>query len=515
MADSYIVGTARSGTTLLLNQLLARYRVASVPETHFFSLYGGSFDQFKDSLHFKEVCAALDVDSVDSYDAIWRLAREKANAQHAIEKTPKHLRNIGKLPKQSLLVIMKRSFLDTVRSNLAAPWNSEASVFRIFTKVLIDRLFVAFYRLTKNRRILTVRYSDLVSDPDRSLERVAGFLSLKPRLETNIPIPIVSSERETWKAEAADVVSAARKCFVGAWPRYGETNVRNTIMYDYVSEDRKFVLFDIKKRPLTALFCDVVHFHWPEKAFEGRRALVKAIAFLSYCAMLRLFRVRIIQTVHNEWRDHVPHQYFGLYQLYQGMVSLFMVPSSASISVIPSGKRWSLLPLGLYPRLVEKSYRQSRYYLIVGRLTRKKNIVAQLRSLELPAGTSVILAGMPESPDYGAQLRQAASEIQRDHGLAIKLRLLTLSEEEMHRLVADAECVLATYEKGLNSGILTLAATYGTPVFTNMAHLSTDMRRLYGQSFTSDISAPIAYTPSTLTIKRVGDRYKKLLRKMT
>lgn len=515
MADSYIVGTARSGTTLLLNQLVARYRVASVPETHFFSLYGGSFDQFKESLHFKEVCAALGVDSVDSYDAIWRLAREKANAQHAIEKTPKHLRHIGKLPERSLLVIMRRGFLDTVRSNLAAPWNSEASVLRIVAKVLLDRLFAVFYRLTKHSRILTVRYSDLVSDPDRSLKRVAGFLDLEPRLDANIPIPVVASERETWKTEAAGAVSAARKRFVGAWPRYGETNVRNTIMYDYVAEDRDFVVFDIKKRPLTAVFCDVVHFHWPEKAFEGRKALIKAIVFLGYCAVLRVFRVRIIQTVHNNWRNHVRPRYVRLYNLYQRMVSVFMIPSCASISVIPRGKRWKLLPLGLYPKLVGKSDRRSDYYLIVGRLTRKKNIVAQLRSLGLPAGTEVIVAGMPESPDYGEELLQATSDIRRERGLVIELRLNTLSEEEMHRLVADAKCVLATYEKGLNSGILTLAATYGTPVFTNMAHLNADMRRLYGQSFTSDISTPVPYIPSALSIEHVGARYKKLLRKMT
>ena len=514
MPDSYIVGTARSGTTLLLNQLVARYRVASVPETHFFSLYGGSFERFKESIHFKEVCAALGVDDVDSYDAIWRLAREKANAQHAIEKTPKHLRHIAKLPERSLLVIMTRGFLDTVRSNLAAPWNSETSVVRILAKVILDCLFALFFRLTQHSRILTVRYSDLVLDPDRSLKRVASFLELEPRPDENTPIPVVASERETWKTEAASAVSAARKCFVGAWPRYGETNLRNTIMYDYVVEDRDFVVFDIKKRPLTAVFCDIVHLHWPEKAFEGRKALIKAIVLLGYCAVLRIFRVRIIQTVHNDWRSHVRSRHVRLYNLYQSMISVFMIPSRASIAVIPRGKRWRLLPLGLYPKLLEKSDRRLDYYLVVGRLTRKKNVVAQLGSLGLPAGTEVIVAGMPESPEYGEELLQATSDIRRERGLMIELRLKTLSEEEMHRLVADAKCVLAAYDKGLNSGILTLAATYGTPVFTNMAHLNVDMRRLYGQSFTSDISRPVPYIPSALSIERVGDRYKKLLRKM-
>jgi hypothetical protein len=514
MADSYIVGSARSGTTLLLNQLIARYQVASVPETHFLSRYGGSFTRFKESLHFKEVCAALDVESVEGYDEIWSLTRERANVRHAIEKTPKHLRHIGKLPERSFVVIMKRNFLDTVRSNLATPWNYEASVPRIVFKVLLDLLFELFYRVIKWDRIITITYSDLVSDPDSTLRRVAGFLGLEPRLESAIPSPEVMSDRETSKREATEDVNEARKYFVGAWPRFGETNVRNTIMYDCVADDRDFVVFDIKKRPFAAVFCDVVHFHWPEKAFEGRRTLIKAIGFLGYCAVLRVFHVQIIQTVHNDWRSHVRQRYFRLYELYQSMVAVFMVPSSASISVIPSGSRWNLLPLGLYPGLIEDSSCRSDYYLIVGRLTRKKNIEAQLRSLELPAGTAVVVAGMPESQDYGEQLRKTASEIQRERGLAIELRLNTLSEEEMHRLVADAKCVLATYEKGLNSGILTLAATYGTPVFTNMAHLGTDMRRLYGQFFTSDISSPVPYIPSALSIERVGARYKKLLRKM-
>lgn len=512
MADSYIVGTARSGTTLLLKNLVARYRVASVPETHFFSLYGGSFDRFKESLHYQEVCVALGVEGVYSYDEIWRMAREKANAGHAIEKTPRHLKHIGKLPERSLVVIVKRRFFDTVRSNIAAPWNSEARVVRIFAKVLLDRFYEFYFRTLKRNRILTIEYSELVSDSDNTLKRVARFLKLEPRLEPTDPLPIVASERETWKLEAAGAISAARKYFVGAWPRYGETNVRNTIMYDSVADDRDFVVLDIKRRPLAALFCHAVHFHWPEKAFEGRKALTRASAFLAYCAILHVFRVRIVQTVHNDWRDHVRINYIPLYHLYQRMVAVFFVPSRASISTIPSGKRWNLLPLGLYPKVVEKSGSGSDYYLILGRLTRKKNIEAQLRKLAFPAGTRVIVAGEPESQKYAEKIQQTALEIESDRGIAIEVRFGTLSEVEIHRLVADATCVLATYEKGLNSGILTLAATYGTPVFTNMAHLRTDMRRLYGQAFSEDVYRPISYTPSALSIEKVADRYKKLLR---
>ena len=71
MIDIFIVGSARTGTSIILNYLCSNWHFVSFPESHYYSKYKGDFNKFKGSTHYEEICEFL---SVENLKIITRLA---------------------------------------------------------------------------------------------------------------------------------------------------------------------------------------------------------------------------------------------------------------------------------------------------------------------------------------------------------------------------------------------------------------------------------------------------------
>ena len=92
--DFIIVGSARSGTTVLANKLSGKYLVEILPETHYYSKFNGNWANFLSSEYGQRLAkyCAQDLSSYSSIDEV--IAHLKALQPEIIfaEKTPLHLR---------------------------------------------------------------------------------------------------------------------------------------------------------------------------------------------------------------------------------------------------------------------------------------------------------------------------------------------------------------------------------------------------------------------------------------
>ena len=499
MIDIFLIGSARSGTSLFLNYICANYQFSSFPESHFYSKYGGDFNIFRESTHYTEICEFLCVNELSSFEEIGHLIKRNEN-ERIIEKTPRHLRHLCSLPKNAHFILIKRNLKDTILSNYTAPWNHNRSIARIIVKVLVDRFYMITARLFFKSRLSIVDFDEFLIDPETTLLQSLAEIRPVSRVETQEVN--YSTAREYWKVQS-NTKLLQRKKTLGAWPRFGTTNIRNTLMYDSLEKLGNVKIFDLKSEPLLGLFCDAVHLHWPEKAFEGKSAPLKLSVFLVYCFVLRIGGTKIMQTVHNDWESHVSHKYRFFYKLYQRMVNLYLIPSKASLRSVPKNSKYKFLPLGLYPKITTTT--KKNYHLIIGRLTRKKGILEQL-AIMLPKNDFLVVAGSAEDAAYEQQIYKA-SEI---YGVETHIRLL--NEDDMHQLVSECKSVIVNYKDGLNSGILTLAATYNKPVVTNMTHIKRDMRRVYGQIFSDDVFNLNEYENTGLDIQCVAGRLNKIIK---
>ena len=423
---------------------------------------------------------------------------KKSKVDQVIEKTPRHLRCIFVLPKTARLILIKRNIKDTILSNYSAPWNAHRSFYRVLIKVITDRLYMLIAQVFFKSRLSIINFDDFLTDPEKQIYDKLANIGLHKR-EHAKEIKF-RTRREFWKQQSNSSLSQRKKT-VGAWPRFGTTNIRNTLMYNSIEKFDRVKIYDLKKQPFLGFFCDIIHLHWPEKAFEGKASFLKVSLFLVYCFLLKVSGTKIVQTVHNDWNNHVPNQYTYLYKLYQNHVNIYFVPTQSSMKCIHPNAKFKLLPLGLYPKITEST--DKKYHLIVGRLTRKKGIL-ELMSMELPETDTLVVAGSAEDMEYEHQICDAAEKY------GVKTHLGHLTEDEIHKLVAGCKSVIVNYKVGLNSGILTLAATYNKPVVTNLTHLKRDMERLYGQNFSEQLSCLKQYQNTGLDIHSVAQRLNKI-----
>lgn len=306
---------------------------------------------------------------------------------------------------------------------------------------------------------------------------------------------------------------------LGAWPRFGETNPRNTIMYDYLVEHSVDVA-DIKNNPFEILKIKIIHLHWPEKAFSTQNTIVswcKIFLFTVLIGFLRVRGVKIYYTVHNDYKKDISRKYVQrLFEIiFLQNVDLFLIPSRKSLNSLPKkiirNKKWKLLPLGLYPRLYDrKDVPQKKYHLIIGRLTRKKNIVATINRICNVQTETLRVVGSPEDEGYAAELR-SLSELYSN--LELDFRFLT--DDEFQLEIASAQSVIIDYDDGnLNSGVATMAMTLNTPLFISDREMRKDVSRLYGVECLDVRKFPSHQVPtqSKVTIEVVAARLMKVLK---
>lgn len=235
VAPFFIVGTGRCGSTLLQAMLISHPHIAIPPETHFFAELDPAV-AFADPLppaadeayleacararHFAELglsrdglARALAAGRRDARSLfVWVLEQllGEQTVRHARvgEKTPRHeqaVPRIAQLFPDARFVHIHRDPRDVVASILEMEWRSSDSVAALARECRRTyRRQARFARELGPERHLTVRYEDLVAEPEAVLERVCAFLgeSFEPAMLRYPERPeagFVASEA-AWKA---------------------------------------------------------------------------------------------------------------------------------------------------------------------------------------------------------------------------------------------------------------------------------------------------------------------------
>jgi len=244
MVDFLIVGTARSGTTLVQRLACELPNVHMPPETRFFEAfvsrrwYRVRFPLGTEALRQEIVAYSrrsssqglnIDVEAVvkrlegrcDSYpqlfDAIVATLAQADEGAIIGEKTPIHLqwwRPITRaLPELRLVAVVRdpRSVAASYRQvwngshlSVAARWNS-------------DQTTLAAAQQELGERLLLLKYEDVVADPGKTQESLGAFLGVSDR--DRAYAPSVSPQKitvasEWWKSRVFEPVTQAR---VTAW----------------------------------------------------------------------------------------------------------------------------------------------------------------------------------------------------------------------------------------------------------------------------------------------------------
>ncbi|EGF25965.1 sulfotransferase family protein [Rhodopirellula baltica] len=261
---AFVVGCARSGTTLLATLLGQHTAVASTPETHFVC----RVRQMKAWNDFRLACdladegsknleKAVDVLFDSTYLADLQISRKalierfQSLRSHTkkpsecidqifftailnqfaaerrktvcVEKTPAHLFHVDELLgwfPESQVICIYRDGRDSVNSlmklehALRSPLKYTTDWNRCASTML--RL-----RLEHPKRFMTVRYEDLLTHPDATMSNVHGRLNLSPMLPQSdalieTRVETVPEWEKNWKMKATQPLDATR-CF--AWKR--------------------------------------------------------------------------------------------------------------------------------------------------------------------------------------------------------------------------------------------------------------------------------------------------------
>ena len=239
----FIVGAPRSGTTLLASMLAGHSQIACGPETQFFNksnarlkaalkdpawprqavklvtsltlaeqpvteLFGHSKRDVQTFLEAREPSVQALLESLTA------LYAAKQGKPRWAEKTPNHLLHLPKiraLYPGAPVVRIVRDPRDSALSVRQLPWASRSALANAYLGDTWFRKSQPFFGSDANT--FTVRYEDLVKEPEAVLTRVCAFIgeTFQPgMLETQKTARNVSSPNESWKAQNAQALDQSR-----------------------------------------------------------------------------------------------------------------------------------------------------------------------------------------------------------------------------------------------------------------------------------------------------------------
>ncbi len=204
----FIIGTGRSGTTLIQRMLCAHPLLAVPPETQFFSRFDPALE-FTDPLRDEDVDAYIDrvtqnewftelsLDEKQLRDAVasdvrssrdlflWMLGElvgETEPGVHVGEKTPHHEKHVPRLAALfpgAVFIHIVRDPRDVVVSLRKEEWWPWSSVLRtaLAVRKTLERQRTCASAL--GGRYLVLRYEDLVESPERELRRACALLGVE------------------------------------------------------------------------------------------------------------------------------------------------------------------------------------------------------------------------------------------------------------------------------------------------------------------------------------------------
>jgi hypothetical protein len=230
MGTFFIVGSARSGTTMLQQALARHSRIVIPPETAFFANFldrsrsrqRHQIRQINTDLKIaltepgKRVTCDEDARTIFQEMARQYLARVGAAEETLFgEKTPRHLRNhkrIFDLFPEARIIVIYRDGRDVALSLAEAPWGPN-DVYYHFARWLTDMRWQQRLKAERSERVHCVQYEALVARPEQELRRLAEFLDLayEPAMAEGYGQPQDLLERERgWKARAVEAITTSR-----------------------------------------------------------------------------------------------------------------------------------------------------------------------------------------------------------------------------------------------------------------------------------------------------------------
>jgi hypothetical protein len=234
----FIVGTGRSGTSLLQSMLASHSRIAYLPETLFFRRF--VVNRGKD-LHLPEKADQAKhvvIDYLDSdryfqrtgytassllespglrnritplslYKTLLDQKRQSESCEIAGDKDPKsveHLPVIRTLDATALVVQMIRDPRDVLVSRKKAEWSKNNSLFKhLFAVRMQSKLAQVYTSKEKSNHYVKIRYEELITNPSVELEKVCSLLEIdfeESMLQfSKAAKKLVSNEEYSWKKE--------------------------------------------------------------------------------------------------------------------------------------------------------------------------------------------------------------------------------------------------------------------------------------------------------------------------
>jgi Sulfotransferase family len=311
-----VVGSPRSGTTLVQRLACEIPGVGMPPETHFFSDFAaGLVTDHRFPLKGRELTDAVrnfaeaesssgldvDVDAVlvdmagiclrpfDLFEALVRHLTGPAEIRG--EKTPNHLvwwRPISVAAPWMRFVAVVRDPRAVVASNLEMPWRTDptlppwgdhmhlafAELWRFFQNQVL-----AMGRALGPERCLVVRYEDVVKDPAATRVRLARFLDRPTDGSAQTAPAGIVLPWESWKAQALDPVA----------------DDRVTVWREQLDRRRATDIAAICRKPMVSFDYTVdVPPWWAEAATGARLGPVPWLRLARYARARRL-RLRAIE----------------------------------------------------------------------------------------------------------------------------------------------------------------------------------------------------------------------------
>ena len=247
----FVVGGPRSGTTLLSAMLAAHSAFDCGPETHLLSrwsrlarsqrarildpadwprratafvtslslgkqpvhpMYGLSAEDVRSWLTARPPSLAAMLESLTEQRAL------RSGARRWVEKTPRHLEVpelIAETWPEACIVRIVRDPRDAAVSLTKVPFGTPSLLTNLSLLARMSGAAADFYRTSA--RALTVRYEDLVAEPEHQLRRICRFIgeAYEPAmLEDRSGATSVAAAHEWWKGDATGPIDRSRS---GRW----------------------------------------------------------------------------------------------------------------------------------------------------------------------------------------------------------------------------------------------------------------------------------------------------------
>ena len=249
-APLFIVGTPRSGSTLLTSFLASHPDIYSGAETQFFNKIGLNSDELRDALKEEnwphkavylmdtrltlsgqKVLALYGKNTSDIEETLSNrepslkamlesiVERKSGESQSRwLEKTPNHLKHLKEIRKEfpnAKVILIHRDLRDSSVSIPKLPWASNSV---IENAALISSWFVQVDDEFNSPNFLAVSYEKLVTDSEATLQKVFEFIDEEydSTILSRGNASDITSEAEPWKKDIFGKIDASS---VGRWKK--------------------------------------------------------------------------------------------------------------------------------------------------------------------------------------------------------------------------------------------------------------------------------------------------------